>query len=199
MTRRMTSRMPRSVLVIAAAATVILAGCGLDRGFHGVAVDPPRLMPTFEFRRGDGSAYRTNAEAKRPMLVFFGYTHCPDVCPTTMADWQRVKQALGDEAARVRFVFVSIDPERDTPQVADRYAQQFDATFVGLSGDSATTARIQEAFGVASVREPDTRASGYLVSHSSQVFLVDDTGRLVALYAFGRGWDALLADVKQLL
>lgn len=181
------------------ASGVLLAGCGLDGGFHGVAVDPPRPMPTFEFRRGDGSVYRTAAEPKRPMLLFFGYTHCPDVCPTTMADWQRVKKALGDDAARVRFVFVSVDPERDTPELADRYAQQFDSSFVGLSGDSSTTARIQEAFGVASIREPESSAGGYLVSHSSQVFLVDDAGRLVVLYAFGSGWDALLADLKQLL
>ena len=181
------------------AIVVAVSGCGLDSGLHGVAVKPPREMPTFEFTRADGSVYRTAADAERPMVLFFGYTHCPDVCPTTLMDWKRVKQELGRDSSRVRFVFVTIDPERDTRDVADKYAKQFDPLFVGLSGDSLTTARMQEAFGVASIRESTTSAAGGLMSHSSQVFLVDPRGRLVVLHAFGTGWDALLADLRQLL
>ena len=181
------------------AIVVAVSGCGLDSGLHGVAVKPPREMPTFEFTRADGSVYRTAADAERPMVLFFGYTHCPDVCPTTLMDWKRVKQELGRDSSRVRFVFVTIDPERDTREVADKYAKQFDPSFVGLSGDSLTTARMQEAFGVASIRESTTSAAGDLMSHSSQVFLVDPRGRLVVLHAFGTGWDALLADLRQLL
>jgi len=181
------------------ALVVAVSGCGLDSGLHGVTVKPPREVPSFEFTRADGSVYRTAAEADRPMVLFFGYTHCPDVCPTTLQDWKRVKQALGKNASGVRFVFVTVDPERDTPEVVDKYAKQFDPSFVGLSGDSLTTARMQEAFGVASIRDVTTSAAGYLMSHSSQVFLVDERGRLVVLYAFGTGWDALLADLKQLL
>jgi len=131
--------------------------------------------------------------------VFFGYTHCPDVCPTTLADWKRVKAQLGPTAARVRFVFVTVDPERDTPAVALRYARQFDSSFVGLSGDAPTTARVLELFGVAAAREAGTPASGYLVSHSSQQFLLDERGALVALYPFGTRWEALAADLDRLL
>ena len=194
-----TTRQWASISRVLLAVVVAVGGCGFDSGLHGVAVKPPRELPTFAFTRADGSVFRTGAEADRPMVVFFGYTHCPDVCPTTLMDWKRVKQELGKNASRVRFVFVTVDPERDTRDVADKYAKQFDASFVGLSGDSATTARIQEAFGVASIRESSTSAAGYLMSHSSQVFLVDPRGRLVVLYAFGTGWDALLADLKQLL
>ena len=188
-----------SVSCVLLAVAVAVGGCSLDSGLHGVAVTPPRDVPAFAFTRTDGSVYRTGAEGDRPMVLFFGYTHCPDVCPTTLMDWKRVKQELGKDAARVRFVFVTVDPERDTREVVDQYAKQFDPSFVGLSGDSATTAGIQEAFGVAAVRESSTSAAGYLMSHSSQVFLVDPRGRLVVLYAFGTGWDALLADLKQLL
>lgn len=177
----------------------LLAACDVAGSFRGMAVEPPREIPGFSFVLPGGTRYATAAEAGRPMLLFFGYTHCPDVCPTTLADFARVRQALGEQASRVRFVFVTVDPERDTPEVAQRYAMGFDSTFVGLSGDSATTAGLQQAFGVASVREPGSEATGYLVGHASQVFLLDDRGRLVAIHPFGSGWDALAADVRRLL
>ncbi len=188
-----------SISRVLLAMVFAVSGCGLDSGLHGVAVKPPREMPTFEFMRADGSVYRTAADTVRPMVLFFGYTHCPDVCPTTLMDWKRVKQELGKDSSRVRFVFVTVDPQRDSREIVDTYAKQFDPSFIGLSGDSLTTVRIQEAFGVASIRDSTTSAAGYLMSHSSQVFLVDPRGRLVVLYAFGTGWDALLADLKQLL
>jgi protein SCO1 len=181
------------------AGTLLLAACDLAGGFKGMAVDPPREMPTFAFTRADGSRFSTSPEPGRPMVLFFGYTHCPDVCPTTLADWKRVRATLGDEANAVRFVFVTVDPERDTPAVAERYARMYDAAFEGISGDAITTSRMMDAFGVAAAREAGTDATGYLVSHSSQVFLVDSHGKLVALYPFGTGWDALAADLARLL
>ena len=87
----------------------------------------------------------------------------------------------------------------DTPAVAERYAKMYDPSFIGVSGDAITTSRMMDAFGVAAAREPGTNATGYLVSHSSQVFLVDSHGKLVALYPFGTGWNALAADLERLL
>jgi protein SCO1/2 len=180
------------------AALVLLAGCDIG-GFRGMAVDPPRELPGFRFAMADGGTFDTAPERGRPMALFFGYTHCPDVCPTTLADFVRVRRALGADADRVRFVFVSVDPERDTPAIAERYAGSFHPTFVGVAGDSTTTDAIQRAFGVATVKEPGSEATGYLVSHASQVFLLDDRGRLAAIHPFGSGWDALAADLKRLL
>lgn len=175
------------------------AACSDRQTFEGVAVDPPRPMASFDFVRADSVPFRTAPEPGRPMVLFFGYTHCPDVCPTTLADWKRAKAQLGEQAARVRWVFVSVDPDRDTPAVAQRYASQYDGDFVGLSGDPMTTAGIMQTFGIAAVKEDTPTASGYLVSHSSQSFLVDDTGQLVALYPFGTRWEALAADLSRLL
>ena len=189
--------MRRAVNGLRLASAIFLTACDLAGGFKGMAVDPPRDMPAFVFTRTDGSTFTT--EPGRPMVLFFGYTHCPDVCPTTLADWKRVRARLGDDARAVRFVFVTVDPDRDTPAVAERYARMYDAAFEGVSGDAITTSRIMEAFGVAAAREPGTNATGYLVSHSSQVFLVDSHGKLVALYPFGTGWDALAADLERLL
>lgn len=186
-------------MVLALGASVVLSGCDQTLRFEGVAIDPPRTMPAFEFVRADSTVFRTAPEPGRPLVLFFGYTHCPDVCPTTMADWKRVQADLGASASQVRFVFVSVDPERDTPTIAERYARQFDAAFVGLSGDAPTTSGIMEAFGVAAARDTGTSAAGYLVSHSSQAFLLNDAGALVAIYPFGTRWEALSADLKTLL
>ncbi len=176
-----------------------LSACDLDHGFHGVAMVPPRDVPAIAFTRADGSSYALAPADDELLVLSFGYTHCPDVCPTTLADWKRVKQGLGKDGERVRFVFITVDPERDTPELTDRYAKQFDPSFVGLSGDSATTAQALRAFDALAVKDPTVTASGYLVSHSSQVFLVDGRRRLVAMYSFGSGWDALLADLEKLL
>jgi len=186
-------------LIAWALAGALLTGCDSRPRFEGVAVDPPRDMPTVAFTRQDGSRYTLGPAEGRPLVVFFGYTHCPDVCPTTLADWKRAKAELGDKAARVRWVFVTVDPDRDSVSVAERYARQYDSTFVGLSGDAPTTAKVMEAYGVAAAREDGTPGSGYLVSHSSQVFLLDGAGKLVALYPFGTRWEALAADLAQLL
>jgi protein SCO1/2 len=175
-----------------------LGGCG-EPAWQGVAIDPPPAIPAFTFVTAAGDTVRTDAEVGRPTLVFFGYTHCPDVCPLTLAEWTRVKRELGADAARVRWHFVTVDPARDTPAVAEAYARQFDASFLGLSGDSATVADIQRAFSVASYETPGTSDDDYLVTHAAQVFLVDDTGRLRAMYPFDRGPDAMLADLRRLL
>lgn len=164
-----------------------------------MALDPPKDLPSFEFVRNNGSTYSTAAETGKPMVVFFGYTHCPDVCPTTIADWKRVREKLGSKANSVRFVFVTVDPERDTPEVTERYTGQFDTSFVGLSGNETVTSGIMKAFGVAAMREENPTGGDYLVGHSAQVFLVNDKGQLVALYSFGTPWEALASDLAQLL
>lgn len=180
-------------------AVALMSACSKAPAFEGVAIDPPRDMPAFTFVGADSTQIVLGPQQGRPMVLFFGYTNCPDVCPTTMAEWSRVKTQLGADAARVRFVFVTVDPDRDTPIVARRYARQFDSTFVGVSGDPTTTAAIMQAYGVAAGREEVGSAAGYLVSHSSQVFLVNGAGQLVALYPFGTRWEALAADLEQVL
>lgn len=189
--------------ILATCAIVPLAACDLGKGLEGTVVSPPRELPTFEFTRADGTPYRTVPEADRPLVVLFGYTHCPDVCPTTLADWTRVKRQLGADASRVRFLFVSVDPDRDTPAISQAYASRFDSSFVGVTGDSATVARMQSAFGVASFHDHampgDTAAGAYMVNHTTATFLVDARGRLVSVHSFGSGWSALASNLERLL
>ena len=93
----------------------------------------PRPAPPLRLVEHGGRAFDLAAERGKVVLLFFGYTHCPDICPTTLADWRRVHAALGADTSRVRFVFVTTDPERDTPEVAQQYARQFHPAIIGLS------------------------------------------------------------------
>jgi len=174
----------------------MLTGCTGTPAFEGVAVDPPRAMPTYRLPHADGRAITLGAEAGRPLVLFFGYTNCPDICPTTLADWRRVKDQLGERARTVRFVFLSVDPERDTPAIAAAYARRFDPSFVGVSPGGALIGELMQTFGVAAM--PGASAE-HLVSHSSQVYLLDAEGRLVALYPTGTPWTALAHDLDALL
>jgi protein SCO1/2 len=177
---------------------VLAAACG-DPSWQGIAIEPAREIPAFAFVQSDGDTLSTAPEPGRPTFVFFGYTNCPDVCPLTLADWSKAKRALGDDGDRVRWLFVSIDPERDSAAAAEAYARQFDASFLGVSGDSATLEAMQQAFTVASYRTPGVSDEQYLMAHASQSFLVDDTGVLRAMYSFNSGSEAMVADLRRLL
>lgn len=203
-TRMMLSR--ATVLLLC----VFTMACDLRGGLQGTVVDPPKELPVFEFTRANGETFRTAPEAGRPTVVLFGYTHCPDVCPTTLADWSRIKTRLGADAARVRFLFVSVDPDRDTPQISQEYASRFDPSFIGVTGDTATIGQMQRAFGVASFHEhapgvattaPDSASPPppYMVNHTTATFLLDDKGRLVSVHSFGGGWHQLAENLERLL
>lgn len=184
------------------AALVPITAC-TSTEWRGITVDPPQPIPAFSFVAADGNTVSTAPERGRPTLLFFGYTHCPDVCPVTLADWSRARAQLtaqlGADADRVRWLFVSVDPARDTPEIAGAYATQFDTRFIGVSGDSASTANIQRAFSVTSYETPGATDADYLVTHASHVFLLDDTGQLRLMYPFNVGPDALVADLTRLL
>jgi protein SCO1/2 len=185
--------------LVSVALTGGAASACTEPALRGIAIDPPRAAPALAVTRDDGTAFDLARERGKVVLLFFGYTHCPDVCPTTLADWSKVRRALGADSARVRFVFVSVDPARDTPQLAQQYAAQFHASFIGLSPDTLDLPAIQYAFGVTSARETGTSATGYLVSHASQSFLVAPDGALRVMYSFGARVDDIVADVRQVL
>ena len=196
----------RRVATLAAVSGAMLLTACEQRAIHGTPVDPPIAIPVQEFTAADGAPVRLGEKSEGPTVVFFGYTHCPDVCPTTLSDWKRIRTKLGKDGARVRFVFVSVDPQRDTPEIAAKYAAGFHPSFIGVSGDSATTARVQAAFMVASSHHGSPSGSHtmpstakYEVMHSGQSFLLDAAGRLVAIYSFGNGRDALAADLERVL
>ena len=182
--------------------SLVMVGCQSLFGgyeFKGGQLDPPLPVPDFELMSTTGESFHLSDAAGRLTLVYFGYTFCPDVCPLTMAD---VKQALAemDHPEQVNVVFISVDPERDTPEVLARYLQAFGSDFIGLTDDFEKTLDVMGAFGAYAEKEdvPDS-AAGYLVSHTSRLYLLDPQGEIILTYPFGFEPDDLRADLEYLL
>lgn len=180
---------------------VLLAACSAAPVFNGVVLDPPELAPPLRLADSTGTLFDLGAAKGKVALVFFGYTHCPDVCPTTLVDWRHVADSLGSKAGEVRFVFVSVDPDRDTPAVAQRYAARFSPAFTGLTGTPAQIDAIKTAWKIASYRDgvPSDTTTTYTVTHPSQVFVIDRDGKLRLMHRQGVTPAQITADVKALL
>ncbi|WP_454728083.1 MULTISPECIES: SCO family protein [Cupriavidus] len=133
------------------------------------------------------------------VMLFFGYTHCPDVCPTTMADMAGVRAKLGEDGRRVQGLFVTVDPRRDTPRVLAQYVPAFDPSFLGLYGDENTTAALAREFKIFYGAQKADAQGNYTVDHSGGIYVFDPTGRLRLLMRPGTGVDSMAADVASLL
>ncbi len=143
---------------------------------------------------------RTLADFKgKVVVVFFGYTQCPDVCPTTMAELAEVKRALGPDGERVQGVFITVDPERDTPEVLKAYVTGFDPSFVALRGTPEQTLATAKEFKVFYRRRPSKGGGGYTVDHTAGAFVIDQGGRVRLFTRYGSGAQALAQDLKRLL
>ncbi len=158
-------------------------------------VNPPLSLQAFSLPASTGETLSLADFQGKWLLVFFGYVHCPDFCPTTLVDFQRTKAELGTEAEAVRFIYISVDGLRDTPEVLREYLAYFDPDFIGLTGDDATLTRIQPDFGMYYRRQATDGASAtYSVDHSTRSYLIDAQGRLRVSFAY-RTDPALVAAV----
>jgi protein SCO1/2 len=181
-------------------AALVLAACGSG-------------APTFQASDVTGTAYgrdfaltghdgrpRTLADFRGKVVVlFFGYMHCPDVCPTTLATLAEAMRRLGDDAARVQVLFVTVDPERDTPDLLARYVPAFHPTFLGLSGDADATARVAKDFRVFYEKRAGSAPQTYTVDHSAGTYIYDPQGRLRVYVSYGQGPDVFVHDIRELL
>jgi protein SCO1/2 len=130
--------------------------------------------------------------------MLFGYTHCPDVCPLTMLNYKKIKESLGEQADQITFVFISVDGERDTPEVMKDYLGRFDPAFIGLTGDEETLLRMGGDYDLRFAKSVDPSGSteNYLVEHNSTTYLIDKDGKLVALYLYGTEADVIAEDIQ---
>ena len=133
------------------------------------------------------------------MVIFFGYTHCPDICPTTLADMAGVMKKLGKDADRVQVLFVTVDPERDTPAVLSQYVPAFDPRFLGLYGDLAATQRAAKEFKIFFEKRPASAPGAYTIDHSAQSYVLDPQGRLRLFVRQDRIADDLADDLRAIL
>ena len=152
----------------------------------------------FKLTDQDGHAVTDQELKGRPFLVFFGFTNCPDVCPTTLFEVSEILRALGPDADRTRALFITVDPERDTPAVMKEYLSSFDPHLSGLTGDPAAIAAVAKAYRVYFKKVPLDQG-GYTMDHTAIVYLMDKTGRFVSPFSLKRTTDAAAADLRRYL
>ena len=143
----------------------------------------------------DGKAVSDEDMKGRPFLVFFGFTHCPDICPTTLFDMSQMLHTLGPDAGRIGVLFITVDPERDTPAVLKDYLSNFDPHLRGLTGDPAAVNAALKAFRVYAKKVP-LEGSDYTMDHTAVVYLMDKNGRFVAPFNMKRTAEAKVADLR---
>ncbi|HEY8243460.1 MAG TPA: SCO family protein, partial [Casimicrobiaceae bacterium] len=147
-----------------------------------------------------GGATRTLADYRgKAVVLFFGYTQCPDVCPTTLAALAEAMKALGPDADRVQVLFVTVDPERDTSELLKAYVPAFDPRFVGLRGDAKALEAVAKEFRIVYQKVPGATPTTYTVDHSAGTFLFDPQGRLRVYIGHGQAPDAFVHDLRELV
>ncbi len=170
--------------------------------FNGITeVDPPRQLRDFTLTNQNNEPTSLSDFKGKMVLMLFGYTHCPDVCPLTLLEFKKIILALGDKADQMAFVFISIDGARDTPTVMADYVSRFDSSIVGLTGDEATLTRLGTDYDLYFAKRADASGSteSYLMDHTSSTFLVDKEGQLVALYTYGTPAATIADDIQKRL
>lgn len=168
-------------------------------GLQGVDLTGAKYARTLNLSDQDGRA-RSLADFKgKVLVVFFGYTQCPDVCPTTMAEVAEVKKSLGADGDKVQGIFVTVDPERDTAQLLKAYLASFDPSFVGLRGSAEQTQAAAKEFKVFYAKVPGKTPESYTMDHTAASFIFDTEGRVRVYARYGAGAQPLADDIKLLL
>ncbi|BBP02866.1 lipoprotein [Sulfuriferula plumbiphila] len=180
---------------------LVLTGCGEKQPVHYLATDITGVGYARDFRLTDQTGkVRTLADFRgKVVAIFFGYTHCPDVCPATLSDFAMAMKLLGKDAARVQVIFVTLDPERDTRAVLAHYVPAFNPGFLGMYADPAGTAALAKAFKVFYQKQPADGHGRYAVDHSAGTYIYDTQGRLRLYMAYGQGPPAIAHDISLLL
>jgi len=177
---------------------ILIVGIGVfvfstPDSLRGTTFDKPYPAASdFELTRSDGSSFRLSELRGSVVLLFFGYTSCPDVCPTTMAELKlAVSKLTASEAARVKVLFVTVDPKRDTPDRVQTYISRFNPDFIGLGGTESALAKVWQAYGVYRSDVPGTSTDSYIVDHTARITVIDQAGNMRISF----GYDALVDDI----
>jgi protein SCO1/2 len=178
---------------------IVLAGCGGGARFNNVDITGANYAQDFRLIDHTGTPRSLADYRGKVVVVFFGFTQCPDVCPTTLTDMAEVKKRLGADGDKVQVVFVTIDPERDTQQVLAQYVPAFDPSFVGLYGSREETAATAKEFKVFYQKVPGKTETSYTMDHTAGSYVFDREGRIRLFLRHAGGVDPIVADLKRLL
>jgi protein SCO1/2 len=193
----------RRVLLAASTAVFVssfLAGCKEEAlAFHGSDINGTHLGRDLELQDGSGQTRRLSDYKGKVTLVFFGYTQCPDVCPTAMAELSQTMQLLGPDAAKVQVIMISVDPARDTPDILSAYVQAFNPSFVGLTGAPEKLSKTAKSFKAYYAKSSGGTAEQYGMDHASSFYVFDKEGESRVLIAGNAKAADIAADIRQLL
>ena len=166
--------------------------------FQGSLIEPAVAAPYFELTDMNGQPFQLSQLADQVVVMFFGYTGCPDVCPVTLTEFLQIRSKLGQAADQVSFVFITVDPERDTTERMRKYLTNFDPEIIGLTGDRSDLEPVWADYGVYQAKVEGTSEENYLVDHSSRVYVIDRQGNLRLTYLFGTENQLITEDVRHL-
>jgi protein SCO1/2 len=186
----------RRILLLVAS---LLAACNPPARFNATDLSGIDWGKDFALTDHNGVPRRLADFKGRAVLMFFGYTQCPDVCPTTMSNMRELMAKLGSDAGRVQVLFVTVDPERDTPQLLAQYVPAFHPSFLGLYGDAAATAATAREFKIFYNKQPGNTPGTYTVDHTAGTYLFDPRGRLRLYVRHGEPPERMAQDIKRLL
>jgi protein SCO1/2 len=167
--------------------------------FRGVEYQQPLSASEITLTRGNGEVFRLSEQKGKIVLLFFGYTFCPDECPTTLAELKQVYDGLGGDAKFVEVVLISVDPGRDTPQHIQDYVNRFNPSFIGLSGSQAELEGVWKNYGIFREIVPGTSPANYSVDHTARISLIDPDGNLRLSYGIQTPVDDIIHDIELLL
>lgn len=190
-----------AILVVAAGVVIYWATNRTEAyQFNGGEISPAAQAPSLALTDQNGEPFTLADESGTVSLIYFGYTTCPDLCPTTLNDFTIVKDDLGENAAGVDFIMVTFDPERDTQARMQEYLNFFDPDFIGLRGDDAQTQQFLQDYGVTIKRvEYPNSSTGYLIDHTALIYVIDKEGRLRLTYPYGTDPLMIAEDVQHLV
>lgn len=195
----------RILFIFGVVALVVAAGFlsftlfGARAGeLHGTYLEPPLPAAEFELTSAEGPVRLADLRGK-VVVLFFGYTFCPDVCPTTMVRLGQAMELLGNDAERVQVIMVSVDPERDTPEKLAQYARAFHPSFLGVTGTQEEIDAVASAYGIYHAKAEGSDATGYLVDHSANVTVIDRRGGVRLIWPYNVDAEGLASDLRFVL
>jgi protein SCO1/2 len=199
-----TVRLRGFVIMVVALLLMLVAAIGVGLfetpyTFRGSLLEPASPAPDFLLTDQHGQPFRLSDQEGNVVAIFFGYTSCPDVCPATLALFKQVRESLGPASGQTRFVFITIDPDRDTSEHILEHLNRIDPEIIGLTGPEEELQPVWAAYGVYRAEQPSQGAAGALFDHSARVYVVDRGGSLRVSYTFGTTVDEIADDLRFLI
>ena len=186
------------VLISIVLLTAVLSAC-TPYQFHGTILQSSTEAADFTLMSSNGQRVSLSDFRGKLVLLYFGYTFCPDVCPATLAEIAGAMKILGEDAGKVQTIMISVDPERDTPEQLAEYVAHFDPNFLGVTGTPEQIAELATLYGIYYEKHEGSEASGYLIDHTATVMVIDQEGYLKLLLPFGTTAQDMADDLAYLL